>query len=567
MTLLIQAANVAYAHGGNQIFTDLSFEIHEGDRLALIGENGAGKSTLFRLMARQLAPHGGSVTHRNNLTVGFLTQEPTFPLGSTVYDAVAAQAGDPQALEARLRLLEQRMAEAADDDELALVLDEYALALARLEHAAGFDFESRIARVLQGLGFDASRWDQPVVQLSGGEKKLVALAGLLLEVPDVLLLDEPDNHLDVSAKGWLEQYIRDHSGAVALISHDRYFIDRVVNRIFELEDGGVTAYTGNYTRYLDEKQARLERLESLYELQKRELKKLKESAEQLTQWARQNPKFAARAGNKRRLLEIERERLDNTPVPVLNRRRIDVDFTARRGSTLVFEAKGLAKAYGEREVLRPFDLELWHGERVALVGPNGAGKTTLFRMILGLEEPTAGRLRIGPSIVPGYYAQEQETLDPAMTPLEHVRKLKPMTEQQAVSFLVGLLFTREDAMNRIGNLSGGERSRLQIASLILQGANFLLLDEPTNNLDIPSIEVLEAALLEFDGSILTISHDRYYLDKLCTRTIELDGGVVREYAGGYSYYDSHRGRGTVLTLDERNPSGHKRSPGRSAPPA
>ncbi|RIK45797.1 MAG: ABC transporter ATP-binding protein [Chloroflexi bacterium] len=548
MTLLIQAANVEYAHGGNQIFTDMSFEVHEGDRLALIGENGAGKSTLFRLMARQLAPHKGAITHRNNLTVGYLAQEAVFPSDATLYDAVATSAGDPRVLEERLRELEVAMAEATDDDELAQVLDEYGAVMARLEHSAAHDFEARIGLVLRGLRFDEARWQQPVAQLSGGEKKLVALAGMLLEEPDVLLLDEPDNHLDVVAKGWLEQYIRNHRGAVALISHDRYFIDRVANRIFELEDGGVTGYAGNYSQFLEEKQARLERMESLYELQRRELKKLKESAEQLTQWARQNPKFAARAGNKRRLLEIERERLDNTPTPNLNRRRIDVDFNARRGSTLVLEAKGLAKSYGAREVLQPFDLELWHGERVGLVGPNGAGKTTLFRMILGLEEPSAGRLRLGPSIVPGYYAQEQETLDPNMTPLEHVRKLKPMTEQQAVSFLVGLLFTREDAMNRIGNLSGGERSRLQIASLILQGANFLLLDEPTNNLDIPSIEVLEAALLDFEGSILTISHDRYYLDKLCTRMIELDSGIVRDYPGGYSHYDGHRGRGTVLTI-------------------
>lgn len=548
MTLLIQAANVEYAHGGNQIFTDMSFEVHEGDRLALIGENGAGKSTLFRLMARQLAPHKGAITHRNNLTVGYLAQEAVFPSDATLYDAVATSAGDPRVLEERLRELEVAMAEATDDDELAQVLDEYGAVMARLEHSAAHDFEARIGLVLRGLRFDEARWQQPVAQLSGGEKKLVALAGMLLEEPDVLLLDEPDNHLDVVAKGWLEQYIRNHRGAVALISHDRYFIDRVANRIFELEDGGVTGYAGNYSQFLEEKQARLERMESLYELQRRELKKLKESAEQLTQWARQNPKFAARAGNKRRLLEIERERLDNTPTPNLNRRRIDVDFNARRGSTLVLEAKGLAKSYGAREVLQPFDLELWHGERVGLVGPNGAGKTTLFRMILGLEEPSAGRLRLGPSIVPGYYAQEQETLDPNMTPLEHVRKLKPMTEQQAVSFLVGLLVTREDAMNRIGNLSGGERSRLQIASLILQGANFLLLDEPTNNLDIPSIEVLEAALLDFEGSILTISHDRYYLDKLCTRMIELDSGIVRDYPGGYSHYDGHRGRGTVLTI-------------------
>ena len=556
MTLLIQAANVGYAHGGRQVFTDVSFEIREGDRLALIGENGAGKSTLFRLMARALQPRSGVVTHRNNLTVGYLTQHPTFDPQLTVGKTLALAAGDAEALEAQLRTLEARMQEPLDDEAMTAVLDDYSAALGRLEASASYDHEARIAATLSGLGVAEERWSQPVGQLSGGEKKLLQLATLLIEQPDVLLLDEPDNHLDIDAKNWLEGSIRAHCGAVALISHDRYFIDRVANRIFELEDGAIIRYTGNYSAFVTQKRDRLEREEQLYELRLREMRKLKASAEQLTQWARQNPKFAARAGNKRRLLEIERERIDNTPPPAVSRRTIEVDFNAGRGSSLVLQAQGVGKSFGAREVIKPFNLELRHGERVGLVGPNGAGKTTLFRMLLGHEEPSVGRLRLGPSIQPGYYAQEQETLDPALTPLELTRKLKPMTEQQAISFLVGFLFTRDQAMNPIGNLSGGERSRLQIGALILRGANFLLLDEPTNNLDIPSIEVLEAALLDFGGTILSISHDRYYLDHICARIIELDAGIVRDYPGGYSYYDAHRGRGAERTA--REPAARRR---------
>jgi ATP-binding cassette subfamily F protein 3 len=548
MTLLIQAANVGYTHGGNTVFEDISFEIREGDRLALIGENGAGKSTLFRLMARQLKPQSGVVTHRNNLTVGYLSQHSTYAAAMTMREALALAAGDPDALEEQLRALEQRMSEPLDDDAMAQVLDSYAATLARLEATAGHDAAAGIARTLAGLGVPEARWDQPIGQLSGGEKKHVALAALLIEEPDGILLDEPDYHLDVAGEAWLEEYVRAHRGAVALISHDRYFIDHAVNRIFELEDGTISGYAGNYSAYLVEKRERLERDELLYELRIREMKKLKATAEQLTVWAKQNPKFAKRAGNKKRLLAIEQERMDNTPTPIINRKTIEVDFNAGRGSTLVLEARGLAKSFGEREVFKPFDLELYHGERVGLVGPNGAGKTTFFRLVLGREQPTAGTLRMGPSIKVGYYAQEQETLDPKLTPLELVRKLKPMNEQQAIGFLVGFLFTREDAMNQIGNLSGGERSRLQIGALILQGANFLLLDEPTNNLDIPSIEVLEEALLDFGGTILTISHDRYYLDHICTRTIELDAGVVRDYPGGYSHYSSHQGCGAELTI-------------------
>ena len=552
MTLLIQAANISHAHGGNQIFTDASFELRDGDRIALIGENGAGKSTLFKIMARLIQPDGGTVTHARNRSVGYLNQESTLDPTLTIRQLLALAAGDPAALEDRLHELEQRMAEALDDDELGAVLDAHADTLARLERGADQDEEATVARVLAGLRLPEDRWDSTIGQLSGGEKKLVGLSHLLVAAPDALLLDEPDNHLDFATKQWLEGYVAAYHGAVAVISHDRYFIDRAVNRIFELEDGKVVAYPGNYSAYLDLKRTRLERQAQLREIQEREFKKLKASAEQLTQWARQNPKFAPRAENQRRKLAEERARLERTPPPVLNRKRIEVDFDTERGSTLVLEASGLAKSYGEHEVFRPFDLVLRHGERVGLVGGNGAGKTTLFRIILGQETPSAGTLRLGPSITVGYYAQEQETLDPTMTPLELVRGLKPMTEQGGISFLNGFLFDRDDALNRIEALSGGERARLQIAALILRGANFLLLDEPTNNLDIPSIERFEAALLDFPGAILTISHDRYFLDTLCRRTIELDAGIVCDYPGGFSSYDANRGHGTELTIRPPN---------------
>jgi len=562
MPILVQAAAIRHAHGGNQTFEDVSFEVQDGDRLALIGENGAGKSTLFKIMARLIQPDGGTVTHRRNLTVGYLSQESSVAPKRTVREAVAEAGGDPAALEARLRDLEQRMGDTADDDELAAVLDEYGAVMARFEagSAGGYGQEARVAETLAGLGLPENRWDTPVGRLSGGEKKLVGLAQLLVDEPDLLLLDEPDNHLDIAAKTWLEGYVRAHRGAVALISHDRWFIDRAVNRIFELEDGRIVGYPGNYSAYVTQKRDRLERQAQLRDLQEREFKKLKASAEQLTQWARQNPKFASRAENQRRKMAEERERLERTPPPILTRKRIEVDFAAdtERGSTLVLEAKGLAKSFGDRVVFEPFDLILRHGEAVGLVGPNGAGKTTLFRLVMGREQPTAGTLRLGPSIVVGYYAQEQETLDPSLTPLELVRKLKPLSEQQALSFLVGYRFDRTDALNPIANLSGGERARLQIATLILKGANFLLLDEPTNNLDLPSIETLEAALLDFRdqtaGSILTISHDRFFLDKLCGRILELDAGIARDYPGGYASYDAHRGRGTELTVRPAAPS-------------
>ncbi len=556
MATLIQAANLTYAHGGNEVFSGLDFEINDGDRVALIGENGAGKTTLFRLLTRALTPHEGEVTHRRNLVVGYLEQEPNAAPEATVLEVATGDAIEDEAarIEARMRDLEAQMG-TADPDDFDRVMDEYA----RLqEKFAAIDIPvggNRVEEALTGLGFGAERWDEPYAQLSGGEKKLVGLAHLLSEDADVLLLDEPDNHLDYDAKRWLEEFMKSHRGAVAIISHDRYFLDQAVNKIFELEDGLVHVYHSAYTGFLQEKRERLEREAEIRALREREMKQIKRSAERLTEWAKQNPKFAKRAGNRWRILEIKRQELAAKPRPIIDRRTVGIEFNARRGSKIVVNLEGVAKTFDdgqeEREVFSPFDLLVTHGERVGLVGPNGAGKTTLFRLLLGDEEPTAGVIKIGPSCKIGYYSQEQETLDLEKTPVEIVRSLRAYSEPQALGFLAGLLFEYQDANNKVRNLSGGEKARLQIATLMLQGANFLLLDEPTNNLDIPSCEELEAALQDFEGTIFTISHDRYFLDKLVERIVELRDGSVRDYPGGFSYYDSHQGEGRLLTLGSR----------------
>ena len=554
MSILIQAADVSYAHGGNQIFSDISFELKEGDRAALIGENGSGKSTLFRLLAKVMPPDSGAVTHRRGVTIGYLSQEPDLDPAARVGDILSAAAGDPDAMERDLDALGRRLAEPLDDDEMTAVLDAQAALLAKLDDHLASDSHSEVSDTLAALGLDEQIRAQTFGVLSGGEKKLVALARFSMERPDVLLLDEPDNHLDADAKVWLERYLGAYAGAVAVISHDRFLIDKVANEIFELEDSAIHIYPGNYSRYRQLKRDRLQRASELRTLQERELKKLKESAEELTQWARQNPKFATRAENQRRKLAEERAKLDATPIPIIDRKRIKVEFDSERGSTIVVHADGAAKRYGDRVVLRPFDLVVRHGERVGVVGPNGAGKTTLFRLALGKEKPDQGTIRLGTSITAGYYSQEHETLAPNSTPIDVVRRIKPLTEQQALSFLYGFKFDRDDTMNRVSALSGGERSRLQVACLILQGANLLLLDEPTNNLDIPSVEELEEALLEFDGTIVAISHDRYFLEKVCGRILELDGGVVTDYPGNWDYYAANRDKGTKLTRGMDRPA-------------
>lgn len=554
MTQLIQASHLAFAHGGNDVFTDITFEIREGDRIAVVGENGSGKSTLFQLLSKALKPDAGAVIHRGGLRVGSLSQQIVRIPGTTPRDIVRGTTNHPDAIEKTLAELEARLAEPLGDDEMADVLDAYNHALSRLESASD-DLPDALSEVLlAGLGLPEQRWDQPVTQLSGGENKMIGIAALLASEPDVLLLDEPDNHLDTRAKNWLEEYLAVFKGAVGLITHDRYMIDRVANAIFEIEDTRIAAYPGNYSAFKDQKRRSLERESELRELREREFRKLKSSAEQLTQWARQNPKFASRAENQRRKAAEERKRLDATATPVLSRRRISVGFEAEGGGTIVLEAASVGKAYGANVVFEPFDLLVRHGERVGLVGPNGAGKTTLVRIIQGLEEPDEGRVRMGASLKVGYFSQENETLDRNRTPLDLVRQVKPLNEQQALSALVECLFDRDDAMRPVSALSGGERSRLQLVILMLSGANFLLLDEPTNNLDIASVEMLEEGLLGFGGSFIAISHDRYFLDRVCTRIIEVDAGIVRDYPGSFGYYQDHPDKGTMLTRESRDDS-------------
>ena len=547
MTILLQANGISYAHGGHQIFENISFEIKAGDRFALLGANGAGKSTLFRLLSGELRSQGGTVTQRRGIRIGYLHQETAIDPEMTVLETVALAAGDPDALDLHLTRLELRMAEPLDDDRLTAVMDEYADTLARLEAVRDDRVPVPGAEILAGLRVPETDWAKPVGRLSGGEKKIVALAGLLAAQPDVLLLDEPANHLDLEAKAWLEHLLAKTTGAVATITHDRYFVDRISNRIFELAHGQITVYHGNYSDYRAERQSRHDRATELRALQEREYKKLKASAEQLTQWARQNPKFAARAENMRRKLQEERAKLEESRIPALGRRSADFSFTTERGATVVLDAVAAAFSYPHRDIAKPFDLEIRAGERIGLVGPNGSGKTSLLRMLAAEVAPSSGAVRLGPAVVLGYYAQEQENLPPRLTAIDYIRRLRPYTEQQAISFLGSLQLDRQTGLTPIGNLSGGEKARLQIAGLILGGANFLVLDEPTNNLDLQAIEALEAALEEFTGTILAVSHDRYFLERICTRTLELRDGMLRDFPGNFAWYDQHPESGVLLT--------------------
>lgn len=543
--IVLNLDRISFTYIARPLFQNLSWEIHSGRCVGLVGPNGCGKSTLLKLIAGELVSDGGFLVRQPNLRIGYLRQEPQLAPGKTVLQEGMSAYTELVEVEQALSQAEELLSDPSvyeDGERMARVLDEQAHLLEEYTRLGGPSYEGRVRSTLEMVGFGIeSELSLPIEVLSGGQKKLLGLAKLLITQPDVLLLDEPDNHLDLDGKRFLEQLISKFEGAVVIVSHDRYLLDLVADEIAELEDGRLTLFPGDYSEYAFEKQTRLLRQQQLFQAQSKEIDRLEQSAKRLLTWGRvyDNNKFIRRGQNI--LKRIERiERIDK---PVLKRRRMELEFGGWRGSNKVLEISNLAKTFpashvnqGEAAILAGLNLLLWRGERVGLVGPNGAGKSLLFRLILGAEEPTGGEIRIGPSVQVSYYAQEHETLDYSRTLIETVRAAARKSESDAVAFLGKFLFSYEQARGPVSDLSGGERSRLQMALMMLSNANFLLLDEPTNNLDIASAEVLEDALEEFDGTVLVISHDRYFLDRSVERVVELENGVLNEYIGGYSDY-------------------------------
>jgi ATP-binding cassette subfamily F protein 3 len=529
------------------VFEDLSWEIHDDRVVGLVGPNGCGKSTVLRLIAGELKSDSGFLVRQKDLSIGYLQQEPKLEPGRSVWQEALMASAELAQVEAELAEVEAQLSDPAvygAERALARALNRQARLLEAYEHLGGPSYEGRVRSTLHGLGFGDADFDLPVEVLSGGQKKLVGLAKLLVTQPDLLLLDEPDNHLDLNGKAFLEKFIRDYKGAVIIVSHDRYLLDMVVDEIAELEDGWLTLYPGNYSEYAFEKQMRLLRQQQLYQAQQKEITRLEQAAKRLLTWGKvyDNEKFSKRGKNILKRLE-KVERIDR---PVLERKTMGLELNGWRGSNKMLEITDLDKAFptpfgdpdDETIILAGLDLLIWRGERVGVVGPNGAGKSLLFRIILGEEVPSGGRIQIGPSVQVGYYAQEHETLNYDWTLIDTVRQGARLSESDAVRVLGRFLFSYEQARGPVANLSGGERSRLQMLLLMLSEANLLLLDEPTNNLDISSAEVLEDALDEFEGSMLIISHDRYFLDRVVDRIVELDEGALAEYLGNYSDYQA-----------------------------
>ena len=534
----ITVSNATLILGSRAIFRDLNWEIQHDQKIGLIGPNGAGKSSLLKLIIGEHTPEkGGTVIRAKGVTVGYLPQHPEFDPERIAFSL--ALEGNPRIaeIESELPKVELKLSDPNvynNEKALGRTLDSQHKLIEEFESLGGANYESRVRELLRGLGLPESDFDKPIVALSGGQKKLIGLARLLLANPSVLLLDEPDNHLDMPGKAYLEKLISEYSGAVVIISHDRYILDAVATHVAEIEDGKITTFIGNYTEYIVDKEERLARQEELYQIQQREIERLETAIKRYAMWGKvyDNEKFAKKAKTMQKRLD----KMDKVEKPVIERRKMDLELNGWRGSNQVLEFEEVTKSFSHRNVLEDIKLLIRHGERVGLIGANGAGKSVLLRLILGKEQPTSGEIKIGPSVKVGYYAQEHETLDFNQTVIDTVRLTGNMSEERAVAFLIRYLFTYQQATQPIGSLSGGERSRLQLALLVLSGANFLLLDEPTNNLDIASAEVLENALNDFNGTVLVISHDRYFLDRTVDRIFELKDSRITEYIGGYSDY-------------------------------
>jgi ATP-binding cassette, subfamily F, member 3 len=532
---LVSLNAVRKSYGSRTVLDSLDLAIEPGARIGVVGANGSGKSTMLRLLAGQDEPDAGTVVRRRGTVVSLLPQH---PLGDerNALETVRAARPDLDELDRELHRVAEQLAApelAADLDKMARVLRRQEELVERWEAAGGPSIEGRARAMLLDVGLEEADLQLPTSALSGGQRKLIALAACLAQDPDVLLLDEPEAHLDAVGRSLLERLLATFDGAAVAVSHDRYLLDETVAQIAELDRGRVRLWPGNYSAYTLERELELERQRQQYVAQQKEIERLEEAIRRFKDWAHRvvDERHIKQARVKQRQID----RMDKIERPVLERRKIALRLHPHaRGGQRVFELRHVGMEFGDDVVLAGVDLTVVHGERVGFVGANGAGKSVLLKTVVGELEPTEGEVWVGPSIRIGYLAQDQETLDAEASPLDTVRLAHRCSEGEAVSLLMKFLFPYEQVRRANKLLSGGERTRLQLLLLMLARPNLLVLDEPTNHLDIDSVEALEAALEEFEGTVCVISHDRYFLDRIVDRIVEVEGGDARAYEGGWS---------------------------------
>ena len=520
---ILKVMNLAKSFGIDELFKDVNFEVRGSDKVGLVGANGAGKTTLMRIILGEEEADSGTVQLDAAESIGYVEQQADFGEG-TLYDEFLRAFADIIELAQRKRQLEKAIAQSADE----ALLDTYGKVVERFEQLNGYEFESRIKRVAYGLGFSDDDLQKDVQHFSGGQKTRICLAKALLREPDFLFLDEPTNHLDIAMIEWLEGFLRTYRGGVLIISHDRYFLDKVATRIVELDNHTAVTYDGNYTYFMRVKTARREALKSAYEKQQEQIKKTEEYIRKY------------KAGIKSKQARGRQSQLNRLERIVLPPEAAAFNYFAFHKppecAQRVAELEEVGFSYGAEPVFKDVSLLIRNGDGVALVGPNGAGKTTLLKILVGELEAGQGRIKIGSRVKIGYFSQQHEGLHMDMTVLDEIMYTYGVDEEQARRYLGAFLFHGDEVLRKIGDLSGGEQSRVAFLKLMLTGANFLVLDEPTNHLDIPAREAVEEALMAYPGTFLTVSHDRYFLAKVANCTLELENGGLTEYNGGYEYY-------------------------------
>ncbi len=526
---VLSARGVTLSFGERTLFAPADFEIQNGEKVGLIGANGCGKTTLFNILTGQMDYDDGEVYVNPNKRLGLISQIPKFPEGYTVEDVLRSAYADLMRTKQKMELLECEMAKGATDAQLR----EYDALTNRFQSGGGYDMDVEVDKICNGLGITAEQRTQEFASLSGGEKTRVNLARLLLEKTDILLLDEPTNHLDLNSVEWLEQYINAFKGTVLAISHDRYFIDQVADRVIEITEGRAEFYSGNYSFYMDEKQARFDLQMKQYEQEQAKLKQLGYTVERMKGWGINNRTLYRRAMS----IQHRMERIKKTEKPK-KERSMKASFGEKEFSgDVVFKMKNVAKSFGDRTLFSDVNLNVEGGERIAILGDNGTGKSTFIKCLLG-EEDCQGKIQFGPTVKWGYLPQIIHFDHPERSLYDTMLYEKNCTPQVARDRLGAFLFQGEDVFKQVGNLSGGEQSRLRLCMLMDEKINLLILDEPTNHLDIASREWVEAAIEEFEGVLLFVSHDRYFIEKFAERIWLLEDGQIRDFPCGYQKYRS-----------------------------
>ena len=554
--IVLSANNLTKTYGTDVIIDKASFHLNAGDKVGIIGRNGAGKTTLLNMLTGELPCDEGEFFVSQNTRIGYLKQRDNFSSEGTVLEEIEGIFSGLRELENEIAELSDKVAENPQDTGLLNRLDELQH---RFDREGGYTYKSEMIGILNSMAFDESFYNKKISSLSGGERTRLALAALLLEKPDILLLDEPTNHLDIGTLKWLEQYLEAYRGTIMIVSHDRYFLDRTVNRIFEVENHKVYSYQGKYSDYAAQKKLRRETELRAYNNQQREIARQEEMIRRMKQ--RGTEHLAKRAASREKRLDMI-ERIER-PESEMGKMKIHFKENFPSGGDVIM-AENLEKSFGRggerRELFHGVNLDIKRGERICILGPNGAGKTTLLRVLLGELRPDAGYLKIGHNVAFGYYDQGQLLLNDTNTVLEELKEsYRLYTDTEMRSILGRFLFKGEEVFLPVGSLSGGEKARLSLLKLMLSGANTLILDEPTNHLDIESKEVFEEALMEFPGTVIVVSHDRYFLQRIPTRILELTQEGIIEYLGRYDYYLEKKSQGIsakkYLSKTQEKPAG------------